>query len=105
MTYRVEIQPAALGMIARIGDRRVQRKIFDRVEALAQDPELQGKPLGDELTGYRSIRLVGQRYRAIYRVERGLVIVVVVAVGLRKEGDKKDVYTLAKRLIRLGLLG
>lgn len=31
-------------------------------------------------------------------------MVLVVALGIRKEGDKKDVYNLAKKLIRLGLL-
>jgi mRNA interferase RelE/StbE len=31
-------------------------------------------------------------------------IVTVVALGMRKEGDKKDIYQLAKKLMRLGLL-
>lgn len=46
----------------------------------------------------------GQRYRIIYKVEDERVMVLVVALGIRKEGDKKDVYNLAKKLIRLGLL-
>jgi mRNA interferase RelE/StbE len=28
----------------------------------------------------------------------------VVALGMRKDGDKKDIYQLAKKLMRLGLL-
>ncbi len=29
---------------------------------------------------------------------------LVVAPGIRKDGDKKDIYALAKKLVRLGLL-
>jgi mRNA interferase RelE/StbE len=57
-----------------------------------------------ELAGYRAVRAVGQRYRIIYRVERGLITVLVVAVGRRKEGDRKDIYELARRLLRQRLL-
>jgi hypothetical protein len=32
------------------------------------------------------------------------VLVLVVMLGIRKEGDKKDVYALAKKLERFGLL-
>jgi mRNA interferase RelE/StbE len=58
----------------------------------------------DELVGYRSVRAVGQRYRIIYRVEDERVTVLVVALGIRKQGDKKDVYELAKKLLRSDLL-
>jgi mRNA interferase RelE/StbE len=47
---------------------------------------------------------VGQRYRIVYRVERSIVTVVVVAAGIRKEGSREDIYRVAARLIRLGLL-
>ena len=33
------------------------------------------------------------------------VVVFVAAVGIRKEGDKKDIYSLARKLFRLRLLG
>jgi hypothetical protein len=32
------------------------------------------------------------------------MVVYIVALGLRKEGDKVDVYDLAQRLLRQGLL-
>ena len=91
-------------MILKISDRRIQEKLLERMTALAGDPELQGKPLGDDLAGYRSVRAMGQRYRVIYRVERAAVVVVVVAAGIRKEGSREDVYRVAAKLIRLGLL-
>ena len=91
-------------MVLAIGDRRIQEKLLERMTALANDPELQGKPLGDDLAGYRSIRAVGQRYRIIYRVERSIVTAVVVAAGIRKAGSREDIYGVAQKLIRLGLL-
>jgi mRNA interferase RelE/StbE len=45
-----------------------------------------------------------KRYRIIYRLEDEQVVVVVVAVGIRKAGDKGGVYALATKLARLGLL-
>ena len=104
MIYQVDILPAAEEMVLEIADRRVQEKILERMTALANDPELQGKALGDDLAGYRSIRAVGQRYRIIYRVDRLIVTVVVVAAGIRKEGSREDIYRVAAKLIRLGLL-
>ena len=104
MIHRVDILPAAQDMVLKISDRRIQEKLLERMTALAADPELQGKPLGDELAGYRSVRAVGQRYRIIYRVERSAVVVMVVAAGIRKEGSREDVYRVAAKLIRLGLL-
>jgi mRNA interferase RelE/StbE len=91
-------------MVLEIADRRIQEKILERMTALATDPELQGKPLGNDLKGYRSIRAVGQRYRVVYRVERTLVTVVLVAAGIRNAGSREDIYRVAAKLVRLGLL-
>jgi len=91
-------------MLAGIRDRRVREKIRDRIDGLRKEPEKQGKPLVGELVGYRSLRAVGQRYRVIYRVEKKKVVVIVVALGIRTQGSKRDIYTLAKKLFRLRLL-
>ncbi len=91
-------------MLKAITDRRIREKLAGVIDSLESDPELRGKPLDDDLAGYRSIRAVGQRYRIVYRVERTIVTVVVVAAGIRKEGSREDIYRVAERLIRLGLL-
>lgn len=104
MKWRIKLTVPALKQLAAIKDVRIRENISRRINALENDPEIQGKPLGDELAGYRSIRAIGQRYRILYRLEADRVLVVVVTVGIRKEGDKADVYELAKRLARLGLL-
>ena len=66
--------------------------------------EKKGKPLTGELAGCGSLRAAGQRFRVVYRVERARVLVLVLAVGLRKEGDRHDVYRLAEKLLRLRLV-
>jgi mRNA interferase RelE/StbE len=98
LTLKAEMQVAA------IKDRRVQERLRSSLRRLEYEPELQGKSLTDELTSYRSVRAVGQRYRIIYKVEAQRVMILVVALGIRKEGDKRDIYELAKKLKRLGLL-
>ena len=103
MNYKVVIAPSALKMLKEIPDRRIQTKISEVIDGLTHDPELKGKALWDELSGFRSIRAVGQRYRIVYKVARGIVTVFVVAVGMRKEGGRSDVYRLAQKLVRLGL--
>jgi len=61
--------------------------------------------LTGELRELRSLRAADQRNRIIYRVEeREQIVVLVVAVGLRKEGSKKDIYSLARKLLRQRLL-
>ena len=104
MKYRIEITPTALSILKNIKDRRINKAIQERIEKLIDNPDKQGKELRGELRGYRCVRAVGQRYRISYRIKDSAIIVLVVAVGLRKEGDKKDVYKLAQKMIRLRLI-
>jgi mRNA interferase RelE/StbE len=104
MNWIIRLTLPARKQLAAISDKRVRESISKRINSLENDPGKQGKPLTEELAGYRSIRAVGQRYRIIYKVEAERVIVVVVTIGMRKEKDKKDAYELAKKLARLGLL-
>ena len=104
MKWQIIILPIAEKLLAEISDRRVRESIARRIDRLEYEPDKQGKPMRDELIGFRSIRAVGQRYRIIYKVDGETVTILVVVLGIRKEGDKKEVYELVKRLMRLGLL-
>ncbi len=104
MTWEIVLTPQARVTLEAVQDRRVRESIRDRIDGLAQEPEKQGRPLMGDLLGFRSLRAVGHRYRVIYRVEKGKVLVLVVALGIRKEGSKRDVYELARKLLRLRLL-
>ena len=104
MIYQIRLAPSAFQLLRDIADRRVQAKLQEAIDGLAEAPEQQGKALTGDLEGYRSLRAVGQRYRIIYRVDANNALVLIVAVGIRKAGSKKDVYALARKLLRLRLV-
>ncbi len=104
MAYQIEITPTALESLEAITDRRTRSAIVRRIDMLVEEPEKQGKPLRGWLEGFLSTRAAGQRYRIVYRVESATKRVLVYMVGIRKEGSRRDVYALAERLVRRGLM-
>ena len=90
-------------MLEDVGDRRIRQQLFDTSKRLEADPEKQGKALREDLMGFRSLRVIGQRYRLVYSILPNSRIVHVVAAGLRHEGSREDVYELAQKIVRLGL--
>lgn len=101
--YKVVLTNTAAQALRAI-EGRARKQIINKLHDLEDSPEQRGAALLGELEGYRSIRAAGQRYRIIYSVENSKVIVLVLHVGIRKEGDKDDVYRIAKRLLRAGLI-
>lgn len=104
MTWRILLTPTALKLLSGISDRRIREKIGAAIDRLAEEPEKQGKALLGELAGFRSIRAAQQRYRIIYQIRGNDIVVIIVAVGIRRDGAKDDIYNLAKKLFRLRLL-
>ena len=98
--FRIEFTDAARDDLRAIGDTRTRQAIFSRALALDVEPLAQGKALGGDLKGFRSVRAAGQRYRILYRVGVQGGVVTVAIVGIRKAGDKRDVYRIASK--RLG---
>jgi len=98
MKYSIVLTVIAKEMLNEISDARVKKKISERIDQLTDSPDLQGKPLKGTFASYRSVRAVGQRYRIVYKVEKEKVIVYVVGIGIRKEGNRDDIY---HRLIKL----
>ena len=103
MKYRILITDTCLSLIEEIPDKKIQRSILDRIQKLSNEPEKQGKKLVKDLAGFRSVHAAG-RYRIIYKIEKRTVIIYVLAAGIRKEGDKKDIYKIAKKLLDAGLM-
>ena len=104
MNWKIVLTVPARIHLNNIKDTRIREQISKRIDALAENPEKQGKSLGDEFFGLRSVRAVKERYRIIYKIEEDKIIVLIMLIGSRKDGDKKDVYTVAKKLHRPGLL-
>jgi len=101
MVYEIRFTEEATEMLADIkkGNKRSYEKILEVVKKLADEPEKRGKPLADQLSGLRSIRAAGQRFRIVYEVNESQVTVLVVGVGLRKQGDRGDIYAKLQRLL------
>jgi mRNA interferase RelE/StbE len=101
--YKIKLTLIAVENIKRL-DIHSRNQILNKIESLKEEPLLLGKPLKGSLKDFRSIRAAGQRYRIIYKVQKTEIIVIILAVGIRKEGDKKDIYELMKKYIKTGLL-
>lgn len=101
--YRIQLTVLAAQMIESF-EATARRQIIRKIEQLKDAPALLGKPLVGPLKEFRSVRAAGQRYRIIYRIEEERVVVIVVAVGIRKAGDKKDIYELMRKLVKTGIV-
>jgi mRNA interferase RelE/StbE len=110
VSFEVRLSPLATADLLEITDQRTTSALEKRIDKLQVNPIEQGKPMRGPLQGFYSVRAAGQRYRIIYEVrvlpadqrtqltQEGGVLVLVI--GIRKEGDKNDVYTVAEN--RLG---
>ena len=67
-------------------DNKVQLKIKQAVEKLAENPRL-GKPLRRELKGRWSYRI--SDYRLIYRIYEDEILILILTIGHRREVYKK----------------
>ena len=101
--YNIKLTKIAAESIRKL-DSKTQSVIIKRIGELSKAPLQLGKPLKGPLAGLRTIRAAGQRYRIIYKVIEDDIVVIVINVGIRKEGAKKDIYALMKKLIKTGLL-
>ena len=102
--YTIKLTQIAAEFIAKL-DNKSQQQIMEKIEVLKEYPLKVGKPLKGNLQNYRSIRSVGQRYRIIHQVKETEIEVIVVAIGIRRDGDKKnDIYELMKKYVKIGLL-
>ncbi len=102
--YKIRLTQIAAEFISRL-DAKSQQQVLEKIEILKEEPLKVGKPLKGNLQDYRSIRSVGQRYRIIYQVKETEIEVLIVAIGIRRDGDKKnDIYELMKKYVKIGLI-
>ena len=82
MTYRIEIAPAAVRQLRTL-DPTSQRRVQAAIELLADHPRPSGatKPVG----GDGEWRVRTGDYRIVYEVHDDVLLVLVVAVGHRRD--------------------
>ena len=100
--HSIIILPEAETHIRGVMDRRAAGQIASRIRDLRASPEVQGRMLLGELTGYRRVR--AGRYRIIYKVQESPPAVYILVVGIRRDRSKHDVYRVAYRMVQRGLL-
>ncbi|MBU6516099.1 MAG: type II toxin-antitoxin system RelE/ParE family toxin [Acidobacteriota bacterium] len=80
-TYRIEFRPAALRELRKI-DRSTQPRIQGAIALLSQDPR---PPASRKLRGRDGYRLRVGDHRIIYTIDDGVLLIVIVTVGHRRE--------------------
>lgn len=81
MTYRVELRPAAIRALRKV-DHTQRARIEGAITLLAQDPR---PPGAKALRGGPGLRVRVGDYRMLYTVDDGVLLVVVVALGHRRD--------------------
>jgi mRNA interferase RelE/StbE len=83
VSWGYEITPEAAGQLGKLGPSAAAeiRKYLDTRIKGAADPTRFGKPLRGDLQGFWRYRV--RDYRILCRLERKILIVIVVAVGHR----------------------
>ena len=82
MTYRVEVAPAALRQLRKL-DPPARRRVQAAIELLADQPRPSG---AKKLVGGKGEwRVRTGDYRIVYEVHDNVLLVLVVAVGHRRE--------------------
>lgn len=79
--YRIEFRPAALRELRKI-DRSKQPRIRGAIALLAQDPR---PPASRPLRGRKGYRQRVGDYRIVYTINDGVLLIVVVTIGHRRD--------------------
>ncbi len=97
--YKLVIAPSLARQLEELG---ILDQARDAIRGAMSDPEQAGKQLTDSFYPYR--RLKFSRYRTVYRVASNTAQPEVrfLFAGIRKEGNKKNVYTLLMKIMRRG---
>jgi len=92
LRYKIKLHPEVVSIDSKRFDSSTRDKIKKKcVELLSQKPGEVGEPLKGPLKRYRKLKVFND-YRVVYRVDKGAVIVFVLAVGIRRD---LEVYELA----------
>lgn len=95
--YKIKVHKSVTTEDSRHFDSPTKEKIKKKIrELLSTAPENVGEALRFELSDYRKL-VIFDKYRIVYRVDRGEVLVFILAVGIRRDSE---IYKEAVRRLR-----
>jgi mRNA interferase RelE/StbE len=86
MTWKIELTDEAKAELGGL-DNSVQKSVAAGLMKLNESPQLRGHSLTGNLAGYRALAVGKKQIRIIYRIERDQVLVVVIAIGHRRNNE------------------
>lgn len=81
MSFRVLLAPKPQIFLNKLKNKEDKNRIEKKLKELRDNPEL-GKPLIGKLAGLWSLRF--GKFRALYQIRRGELLVLVLDIGHRK---------------------
>ena len=89
MIWKVELTDEAKAELGSL-DNSVQKSVAAGLIKLNESPHLRGHSLTGNLSGYRALAVGKKKIRIIYRIEHDQVLVVVIAIGRRRNSEVYD---------------
>lgn len=93
--YKVVFSPHVHDDLDKLGHASEQKILAAIKKKLTKDPVGYGDPLRKDLKGFYKLRV--SDCRVIYKVIEDQVVVLVLGVGKRAEGDRENVYRVFTR--------
>jgi mRNA interferase RelE/StbE len=100
MIYKIKFHPLAEKELKDL-DGRVKILVIKQIQKIRGNPNY-GEDLGNkhgyDLTGYKKIYVDNKKIRIIYKVEKELVLIKIIAIGKRedlevyKDSNKRKFY-------------
>jgi mRNA interferase RelE/StbE len=97
MNYKIRFHPLAEKELKDL-DGRVKILVIKQIQKIGNNPDY-GEDLGNkygyDLTGYKKIYVDNKKIRIVYKVEKGLLLIKIIAIGKRedmevyKDADKR----------------
>lgn len=81
--YEVQIERGAQKWLAKLRDKKLLERLSDAIDKLAENPRRMG---AEKLSGYSNrYRFRVGDYRIVYEIHDGVLVVLVLDIGDRKE--------------------
>ena len=81
--YRLELRPSVVKTLRKVRDAQLQRRFDDALSKLTENPRRMG---AEKMAGYdHRYRFRVGDFRIVYEIHDAILLVVILAVGDRKE--------------------